>query len=66
MILLVITGLLQDKTVRSIADMKFYNCYKDFNTPESIPRIFEMLSNIYQINPAILRQQIYNTSLEFI
>ncbi|MGQ4002632.1 TatD family hydrolase [Francisellaceae bacterium CB300] len=47
-------------------DMKFYNCYKDFNTPESIPRIFEMLSNIYQTNPAILRQQIYNTSLEFI
>ena len=47
-------------------DMKLYNCNENINTPQSIPRIFEMLSNIYQTNPAILRQQIYNTSLEFI
>jgi TatD DNase family protein len=46
--------------------MKLYNCDKNINTPESVPRIFEILSNIYQTNPAILRQQIYNTSLEFI
>ena len=47
-------------------DMKLYKCDKDINTPQYIPKIFELLSNIYNENPAILKQQIYNTSLEFI
>ena len=47
-------------------DMRLYNSYKDINTPENIPTIFELLKDIYQLNPDILKQQIYNTSLEFI
>ena len=46
--------------------MQLYNSNDNINTPENIPKIFELLSNIYQLNPAILKQQIYNTSLEFI
>ncbi|MBK2356610.1 TatD family hydrolase [Francisella hispaniensis] len=47
-------------------DMQLYNSSIKINTPENIPKIFELLSNIYQLNPDILKQQIYNTSLEFI
>ncbi|BCD90346.1 hypothetical protein fh0823_04850 [Francisella halioticida] len=47
-------------------DMKLYNSNDNINTPQNIPKIFELLSNIYDINPDILKQQIYNTSLEFI
>nr|AAX77782.1 unknown protein [synthetic construct] len=47
-------------------DMLLYNSTDNINTPENIPKIFELLSNIYQLNPDILKQQIYNTSLEFI
>lgn len=47
-------------------DMRLYNSPKDINTPENIPTIFELLKDIYQLNPDILKQQIYNTSLEFI
>lgn len=47
-------------------DMRLYNCNQRINTPKSIPKIFELLCNIYELNPAILKQQIYNTSLEFI
>ncbi|MWX50509.1 TatD family hydrolase, partial [Francisella tularensis] len=45
-------------------DMLLYNSTDNINTPENIPKIFELLSNIYQLNPDILKQQIYNTSLE--
>ncbi|MED7819267.1 MULTISPECIES: TatD family hydrolase [unclassified Francisella] len=47
-------------------DMQLYNCEDNINTPQNIPKIFELLSNIYDANPDILKQQIYNTSLEFI
>ncbi|MBK2028127.1 TatD family hydrolase [Francisella noatunensis] len=47
-------------------DMRLYNSSKDINTPENIPTIFKLLNDIYQLNPDILKQQIYNTSLEFI
>lgn len=47
-------------------DMRLYNSCEDINTPENIPTIFELLKDIYQVNPDILKQQIYNTSLEFI
>ncbi|MDE5012753.1 TatD family deoxyribonuclease, partial [Francisella tularensis subsp. holarctica] len=43
-----------------------YNSTDTINTPEHIPKIFELLSNIYPLNPDILKQQIDNTSLEFI
>lgn len=46
--------------------MRLYNSSKDINTPENIPTIFKLLNDIYQLNPDILKQQIYNTSLEFI
>lgn len=46
--------------------MPLYNSNENINTPENIPKIFELLSNIYAVNPDILKQQIYNTSLEFI
>ncbi|MBF8998464.1 TatD family hydrolase, partial [Francisella tularensis] len=42
-------------------DMLLYNSTDNINTPENIPKIFELLSNIYQLNPDILKQQIYNT-----
>ncbi|API86973.1 TatD family hydrolase [Francisella uliginis] len=47
-------------------DMLLYNSNENINTPKNIPKIFELLSNIYDLNPDILKQQIYNTSLEFI
>ena len=47
-------------------DMKLFNCNENISTPASIPIIFELLCNIYELNPAILKQQIYNSSLEFI
>ncbi|MED7788231.1 TatD family hydrolase [Francisella sp. 19X1-34] len=47
-------------------DMQLYNSNENINTPKNIPKIFELLSNIYDLNPDILKQQIYNTSLEFI
>ena len=47
-------------------DMKLYRSNDDINTPESIPMIFKLVNDIYKINTDILRQQIYNTSLEFI
>ncbi|APC91711.1 MULTISPECIES: TatD family hydrolase [Francisella] len=47
-------------------DMQLYNSSDNINTPENIPKIFELISNIYQTNPDILKQQIYTTSLEFI
>ena len=47
-------------------DMRLYGSDKNINTPASIPQIFELLCDIYQLNPAILKQQIYNSSLEFI
>ncbi|WP_150463946.1 TatD family hydrolase [Francisella sp. XLW-1] len=47
-------------------DMRLYNSHEDINTPENIPTIFELLKDIYQLNPDILKQQIYNNSLEFI
>ena len=47
-------------------DMKLYNSAENINTPASIPRIFERLCDIYELNPAILKQQIYNSSLECI
>lgn len=47
-------------------DMQLYNSKDMINTPQNIPKIFELLCNIYQINPDILKQQIYNNSLEFI
>ena len=47
-------------------DMKLYNSTTNINTPVSIPKIFKLLCDIYQLNPAILKQQIYNSSLEFI
>ncbi|MWX74525.1 TatD family deoxyribonuclease, partial [Francisella tularensis] len=43
-------------------DMLLYNSTDNINTPENIPKIFELLSNIHQLNPDILKQQIYNTS----
>ncbi|AJC48990.1 TatD family hydrolase [Allofrancisella guangzhouensis] len=47
-------------------DMQLYAERQITNTPKNIPRIFELVSNVYELNPAILKQQIYNTSLEFI
>ncbi|MBK2258463.1 TatD family hydrolase [Francisella philomiragia] len=47
-------------------DIRLYNSCEDINTPKNIPTIFELLKDIYQLNPDILKQQIYNTSLEFI
>ncbi|QIV94634.1 TatD family hydrolase [Allofrancisella frigidaquae] len=47
-------------------DMQLYTEQQSTNTPQNIPKIFELVSNIYELNPDILKQQIYNTSLEFI
>ena len=47
-------------------DMQLYNSKDTINTPQNIPKIFELVCDIYQTNPDILKQQIYNTSLEFI
>ncbi|GAB4223966.1 MAG: TatD family hydrolase [Francisella sp.] len=47
-------------------DMKLYKSNNDFNTPENIPKIFDILCNIYEENTDILKQQIFNTSLQFI
>ncbi|QIV96158.1 TatD DNase family protein [Allofrancisella inopinata] len=47
-------------------DMQLYTEQQSTNTPKNIPKIFELVSNIYELNPDILKQQIYNTSLEFI
>lgn len=47
-------------------DMLLYNSRETTNTPKNIAKIFELVCDIYQINPDILKQQIYNTSLEFI
>jgi len=47
-------------------DMRLYGSDENINTPASIPQIFELLCDIYELNPAILKQQIYNSSLEFI
>jgi len=47
-------------------DMQLYNAKNKTNTPLNIPKIFETLCSTYQLNPAILQQQIYKTSLEFI
>lgn len=46
-------------------DMSLYGA-KNTNTPKSIPKIFELVCNIYQTNTDILRQQFYTNSLEFI
>jgi TatD DNase family protein len=47
-------------------DIKLYNSKESISTPQNIPIIFELLNDIYQLNPDILKQQIYNTSQEFI
>ena len=36
------------------------------NTPDNIPKIFDILSNIYKVNNDMLMEQIYNNSLNFI
>lgn len=62
---------LQDISAKNIVletdspDMPLYGS-KGINTPQTIPKIFEILCDIYQTNTDILKQQIYTNCLEFI
>lgn len=47
-------------------DMKPYNSTDKYNTPLNIRHYFDILVDIYNINPVILKQQLYKNSIAFI
>lgn len=66
-----LSNILKDIPIQSLVletdspDIPLFNS-NGINTPLNIPKIFELLCDIYQSNTDILKRQIYTNSLEFI